>query len=347
MMRAVICRSGGETAYSDAPFEYAASHPEPALGGLHAAFPELPCPEANSVLLRVGFSSMNPADRGTDDHRTPKVMGSDVCGTVIAAGAGCTRLKVGDEVFGDIGANAAFAVEGETVTTKQLGAWGEVAEALETQLALKPSNLTQLEAGVLPKVALTSYKALSWHCGSVDWASAPTVLIIGCSSGCGTCAIQIAKALGAGAVHATCSGRNVEYCRGLGAQTVVDYTQVSACCCCCCWVVVVVVLLLLLLCFHSSHGCARLPAQESWAEVFGPDSLDVVYDCIGEPDAGDGAMATLRSGGAFVSIRGVASDPAKARDDVSQVRQPSLRVRSKAGWTYCRSPQFEAMTEVT
>ena len=99
MMRAVICRSGGETAYSDAPFEYAASHPEPALGGLHAAFPELPCPAASTVLIRVGFSSMNPADRGTDDHRTPKVMGSDVCGTVIAAGAGCTRLKVGDEVF--------------------------------------------------------------------------------------------------------------------------------------------------------------------------------------------------------------------------------------------------------
>ena len=48
-----------------------------------------------------------------------------------------------------------------------------------------------------------------------------------------------------------------------------------------------------------------------------------MYDCIGEPDAGDGAMATLRSGGAFVSIRGVASASVNARDDVSQVRQLS------------------------
>jgi NADPH:quinone reductase-like Zn-dependent oxidoreductase len=208
---------------------------------------------------------MNPADRGTDDHRTPKVMGSDIAGTVIAVGPGCTRLKVGDEVFGDIGANASFADNhgGETVTTKQLGAWAEVCEALETQLSLKPSNVTQLEAAVLPKVALTSFKALVWFADAREWSSRsspPTVLVLGGSSGCGTCAIQIARAFGA-TVHTTCSGRNVDYCLGLGAEKVVDYTR-----------------------------------QEPWWEAFGQNSLDVVYDCIGEASAGDGALATLRSG---------------------------------------------------
>lgn len=264
-MRAVICRSGGATAYSTASFEYMTHWPSPQLGGLHSTFVELPCPTANTCLVRVGFSSMNPADRGTDDHRTPKVMGSDIAGTVIAVGPGCMRLKVGDEVFGDIGANATFAGANghDTVTTKQLGAWAEVCEALETQLALKPANVTQLEAAVLPKVALTSFKALVWYADAKAWSSRPsppTVLVLGGSSGTGTCAIQIARAFGA-TVHTTCSKRNIDYCLSLGADSVFDYTR-----------------------------------EESWWEAFGPDSFDVVYDCIGEASSGDGAMVTLKSG---------------------------------------------------
>lgn len=45
-------------------------------------------------------------------------MGSDMSGVVVGAGSTCTRLKVGDAVWGDIGANT------QTVTgakTKQLG----------------------------------------------------------------------------------------------------------------------------------------------------------------------------------------------------------------------------------
>ena len=310
-MRAVICRSGGATAYSAASFEYTTQWPAPQLGGLHSTFVDLPCAKASTCLVRVGFSSMNPADTGTDDHRTPKVMGSDIAGTVIAVGPGCTRLKVGDEVFGDIGANATFAGANghtDTVTTKQLGAWAEVCEALETQLSLKPSNVTQLEAAVLPKVALTSFKALVWYADAKAWSSRPsppTVLVLGGSSGCGTCAIQIARAFGA-TVHTTCSKRNIDYCLSLGADGVFDYTR-----------------------------------KESWWGAFGPGSFDVVYDCIGEASSGDGAMATLRNGaqrcrtekeravsfltecfcmkgGYFVSIRGVSASQGRARDDVIQ-----------------------------
>ena len=107
--------------------------------------------------------------------------------TVVAVGSGVTKLKPGDRVWADIGANAMYKpdAESEPVKTKELGGWAEYALGLETQVGLMPSNICLREAGSLPKVALTSYKALSWHCGSVDWASAPTVLIIGGSSGCG------------------------------------------------------------------------------------------------------------------------------------------------------------------
>ena len=130
---------------------------------------------------------MNPADRGCDAHRNPKVMGSDVSGTVVAlgtnthtqakqttaiswcfrlrnprgkgfvcqdsrlranafatkrrrlsvfswpftraAGPGCTKLKLGDQVWGDIGSNAMWASPegGELIKTKELGAWAEYA----------------------------------------------------------------------------------------------------------------------------------------------------------------------------------------------------------------------------
>ena len=47
-----------------------------------------------------------------------------------------------------------------------------------------PSNIGMKEAGVLPKVALTSYKALVWHCDA-PWTEkeiGPTVLVLGMQS---------------------------------------------------------------------------------------------------------------------------------------------------------------------
>ena len=44
-----------------------------------------------------------------------------------------------------------------------------------------PKNISMKEAGALPKVALTSYKALVWHCDA-PWTGrdeAPTVLVLG------------------------------------------------------------------------------------------------------------------------------------------------------------------------
>ena len=59
------------------------------------------------MIVAVNYSSVNPCDRGTDAARSPKVLGSDIAGVVAAVEDGCTRLSVGDHVFGDIGASAA------------------------------------------------------------------------------------------------------------------------------------------------------------------------------------------------------------------------------------------------
>ena len=53
---------------------------------------------------------------------------------------------------------------------------------------------------------------------------------------------------------------------------------------------------------------------ESWWETLGPNSVDVVYDCIGETDCADHALEVLRSGGSFVSI--MFQQPGTPREDV-------------------------------
>ena len=105
----------------------------------------------------------------------PHVLGSDVAGEVLAVQPGCKRLKVGDNVYGDIGANT-FTVSG--TKTKELGGYARFVVALDTQLGVVPEGMSLEVAGSLPKVALTSYKALVWYAGAKNdslWQKQPTV----------------------------------------------------------------------------------------------------------------------------------------------------------------------------
>ena len=218
-------------------------------------------------------SSVNPCDRGTDAARNPKVLGSDIAGTVVEVGSGCTRLKVGMNVWADIGAVVYMK---DNQRTKELGAYAEYALAVESQLGVMPANLGWMEAGSLPKVALTSFKALVWYAGGEiggttnTWIAGKTVLVLGGSGGTGTAGIQLAKAMGAAKVLTTAGAGNAAYCMSIGADEVFDY--------------------------HT---------QNWWdPALVADDSVDVVYDCVGQAGSGDRAMAKLRDGGYYVTIAG-------------------------------------------
>lgn len=179
---------------------------------------EPPAAAAGEVLVRVHAASVNARDwhvmRGDPylsrlvfGFGAPKVRvrGTDFAGVVEAVGAGVTRFRPGDEVFGE--ADAAFA---EYVRLPEGGA-----------LEAKPANLTFEQAAALPLAANTALMGLRDAAGL---SAGQHVLINGASGGVGTFAVQLAKALGA-RVTGVCSTRNADLVRSLGADRVIDYTR--------------------------------------------------------------------------------------------------------------------------
>ena len=176
-----------------------------------------PEPKDGDVLVRVHAAALNPLDwhllrgmpyivRPTAGWRTPKrnIPGVDVAGVVEAVGRNVTRLKPGDEVFGEKSRACAEFVCGP-----------------EELFVRKPVNLTPEQAAAVPVGAVTALQALREK-GNVQ--PGQTVLINGASGGVGTFAVQLAKHFGA-EVTGVCSTRNTDLVRSIGAEDVIDYTN--------------------------------------------------------------------------------------------------------------------------
>lgn len=166
------------------------------------------------LLVRVHATSINPVDakmraggqRALMHYRLPWIPGLDFSGEVIAVGAGVERFNVGDEVFG-------------YPSHRRPGAYAELIAVDEREVAKKPTNLSHIEAAGVPLVSLTAWTALV---RKGHLRSGGKVLVHAGAGGVGTMAIQLAKALGA-TVATTCSQRNLELVRSLGADHAIDY----------------------------------------------------------------------------------------------------------------------------
>jgi NADPH:quinone reductase-like Zn-dependent oxidoreductase len=178
-----------------------------------------PSPKNNEVLVKVHASSVNAMEwrvftlpslvirigglltgmRGAKD-----AWGADFAGRVEAVGADVSGVRPGDEVFG-----------------AKRGAFAEFVCVTSDRFAAKPKNVSFEAAAAVPVAGLTALQAVR------DFARVrpgETVLINGAGGGVGTFAVQIAKALGA-EVTATCSTRNQQMARSIGADHVIDYTR--------------------------------------------------------------------------------------------------------------------------
>ena len=174
----------------------------------------------DDVLLRVRAASV---DRGTwhimtglpypirlagFGVRAPKPLnpGRSVAGTIEAVGKDVTEFAAGEEVYGTCE-----------------GSFAEYACGQPGKLARKPANLSFEQAAAVPISGMTALQALRDH-GHIQ--PGEHVLVVGASGGVGTFAVQIAKAFGA-VVTGVCSPTKVERVRALGADHVIDYTQVD------------------------------------------------------------------------------------------------------------------------
>ena len=185
---------------------------------LHLAEVEKPIPEADEVLVKIMATAVNQADNhilsGMLRYSTglfkPKhqILGSDIAGIVEAVGSDVRQFQVGDEVFGDLSGH-------------RRGGFAEYVAVPASTLALKPVNLSFVEAAAVPMTAVTALQGVRDK-GQIE--TGQQVLINGASGGVGTFALQIAKALG-GEVTAVVSTTKMDMACTIGADHIIDYTQ--------------------------------------------------------------------------------------------------------------------------
>lgn len=168
------------------------------------------------LLVEVCAVSVNPIDWKVRSGRMdgvfpltfPATTGRDGAGIVRAAGPGADSSLVGRPV-------AFFAPRGT-------GSWADQIALPEGNVAIMPDRISFAKAAALPLAGTSAWIPL------VDVAQIEEgmrVLIHAGSGGVGSLAVQIVRARGAH-VTATCSERNAEFVRSLGANAVIAYDRV-------------------------------------------------------------------------------------------------------------------------
>jgi len=203
---------------------------------------EIPTPQIadDEVLIRVKTAALNHLDlwvrEGIPGVSLPMIMGSDASGTVKQIGPLAQRdfdFQPGDNVLTvpirSCG-RCEFCLRGEDNLCRQFHIPGESVPGMQAEfvavpakyLLPKPDALSWEEAAALPLAALTAYHMLvrKVHLKYNQW-----ILIYGASSGVGSAAIQIAKAIGAKIITTAGSAEKARLAEALGADYVLNYTE--------------------------------------------------------------------------------------------------------------------------
>ena len=170
----------------------------------------------NDVLVQVHSAGVNLLDSKIRNgefklilpYKTPFTLGHDLAGIVTKVGSKVSKFKVGDEVY-------------SRPADHRIGTFAEYISVNESDLAIKPKNLTMEEAASIPLVGLTAWQALI---EKANLQKGQKIFIQAGSGGVGTFAIQLAKYLGA-TVATTTSTANIELVKNLGADIVIDYKK--------------------------------------------------------------------------------------------------------------------------
>ncbi len=173
---------------------------------------EVPDPVAGpgEVVVDVVASAVNRADLLQRQGAYPpppgasEIIGLECSGRIAELGEGVTGWSVGDEVCALLAG----------------GGYAEKVVVPAVQVLPVPPGVDLVSAGGLPEVACTVWSNIV---AAGRLTAGETFLVQGGSSGIGTHAIQVAKALGARVAATAGAPDRMQACRDLGADIVIDY----------------------------------------------------------------------------------------------------------------------------
>lgn len=146
---------------------------------------ERPSPSYGQVLVRVHATALNRADVMQREGRYPPppdapkdIPGMELAGEIAELGAGVTRWKLGQRVFGIVGG----------------GAYAEYVVSHERLLAAIPDSISYTDAAAIPEAFITAHDALVTQ---ASLRASESVLIHAVASGVGLAAVQLVRVLGA------------------------------------------------------------------------------------------------------------------------------------------------------
>lgn len=169
----------------------------------------------HQTLVRVNYAALNPVDYKVPEMPVvgymaitkPASPSMDFSGKVVSTQR--SDLKPGQWVFGK-------------TEPPQFGALAEYCIIGQEGCVPLPEGVSPKEAACVGVAGLTAYQCIAPYVKQGD-----KVFINGGSGGTGTFGIQFAKALGCH-VTTTCSGPNVDLCKSLGADEIIDYRTQNA-----------------------------------------------------------------------------------------------------------------------
>jgi putative PIG3 family NAD(P)H quinone oxidoreductase len=170
----------------------------------------VPVPGHGQIIIRLAYAGVNRPDalQRAGSYAPPAsaspLPGLEGAGTVVATGPGVTRWQIGDKVCALLPG----------------GGYAEYAACHESHALPIPEGLSLREAACLPETCFTVWSNVVMRGGL---KAGERFLVHGGSSGIGTTAIQIARALGARVFATAGTDDKCRACEAVGAERCFNY----------------------------------------------------------------------------------------------------------------------------
>lgn len=178
-----------------------------------------PAVKEGTFKIKIAAAGLNPFDWKLVDgilkdhmpHVFPMILGTDAAGVVVETGAGVTRFKAGDKVYGQV----IHAPVGE-------GAYAEYVTVPDTvAMAKAPEKISLADAAAAPTAGMTAMQLLD----KSGLQAGQTLLLIGATGGVGSFTVQVAKTRGVNVIATVSGAEAAERMKALGAAGTIDYTK--------------------------------------------------------------------------------------------------------------------------